>query len=388
MAELSDEIIHRAKQAPIEGMIQALDLRGLARAGGEWTGPCPICGGTDRFSINVRKGLFLCRLCESAGGRGDVIALVAFVKSCSFVQAVTWICGPQEGLTPAEQRARDAAMAAQAAEKAKDAAAFRARAMAEARRIWQEARPAEGSLVRHYLALRGFAPGLLPVLPPALRFQPDLAYMVQNPENDRWICAHRGPAMIAAIQGPDARLCAVHRTWFDPEAPLGKIAVHHPVTGALMPRKKVQGSKKGGAIRLSRGFDETLVMGEGIETTLSAQVSGAYPGAMFWAGVDLGNMAGRRQSGPGLKFAGLPEIEDDEAFVPPAGVTRLIYIQDGDSEPRETRAKLEAGLRRAMIKRPGLRGQIAAAPQGFDLNDVLLCPGADAAAPDPAGPQA
>jgi hypothetical protein len=116
-----------------------------------------------------------------------------------------------------------------------------------------------------------------------------------------------------------------------------------------------------------------MVMGEGIETTLSAMVSGVDAGAMFWAGVDLGNMAGRRViRGEGMKFAGLPDLDDDEAFVPPACVERLVYVMDGDSDPRLTRAKLEAGLRRAMVMRPGLQGQIAMAPQGLDLNDVLM----------------
>jgi hypothetical protein len=36
-----------------------------------------------------------------------------------------------------------------------------------------------------------------------------------------------------------------------------------------------------------------------------------------------------------------------------------------------TRAKLEAGLRRAMAHRPGLVGQIVKAGDGVDLNDVL-----------------
>ena len=50
-------------------------------------------------------------------------------------------------------------------------------------------------------------------------------------------------------------------------------------------------------------------------------------------------------------------------------------MQDGDSEPRLTRAKLVAGLRRAMLLRPGLKAQIVHAGAGVDLNDVLM--GAD-----------
>ena len=100
--------------------------------------------------------------------------------------------------------------------------------------------------------------------------------------------------------------------------------------------------------------------------------SGAQPDAAFWCLVDLGNMAGRQQSGPGLRHAGMPDLEDSEAFVPPAWVERLIYVMDGDSDPKPTRSNLVAGLRRAMALRPGLAGKIAASPAGFDLNDVLV----------------
>src|SRR5690606_20805524 len=139
-----------------------------------------------------------------------------------------------------------------------------------------------------------------------------------------------------------------------------------------LPAKKVLGSKKGGAIRLrSPAGATTLIMGEGIETTLSA-LAGAdvHPGAAYWAGVDLGNMAGRRKLGPGLKYAGLPDLDDAEAFVPPPQVERLIFVQDGDSDPRLTRAMLESGLRRAMALRPGLQGSIVFPGEGVDLNEV------------------
>ncbi|MFD1809298.1 hypothetical protein ACFSHQ_18085 [Gemmobacter lanyuensis] len=125
-----------------------------------------------------------------------------------------------------------------------------------------------------------------------------------------------------------------------------------------------------------------LIMGEGIETTLTALIADVPAGAGYWSGISLGNMAGQRRLGQGLKYAGLPDLGDAEAFVPPPGVERLIYVQDGDSEPKLTRAQLLAGLRRAMALRPGLRGQIVMAGAGVDLNDVLLGVGADAPHPD------
>lgn len=76
--------------------------------------------------------------------------------------------------------------------------------------------------------------------------------------------------------------------------------------------------------------------------------------------------------GRGLKHAGIPDMDDAEAFVPPPWVRQLVYVMDGDSDPRLTRAQLLAGIRRAMILRPGLRGRIVPCPEGADLNDVLL----------------
>jgi hypothetical protein len=54
-------------------------------AANEWAGPCPRCGGTDRFSINVRKGVFNCRRCKV--GRTDAIGLLRFVTGSTLAEA-------------------------------------------------------------------------------------------------------------------------------------------------------------------------------------------------------------------------------------------------------------------------------------------------------------
>jgi hypothetical protein len=137
----------------------------------------------------------------------------------------------------------------------------------------------------------------------------------------------------------------------------------------------VRGSKKGGAIRLHTPLDsDTLIMGEGIETTLTALAASPVEGAAYWAGVDLGNMSGRMRKVQGSRHSGVPDMADADAFVPPPWVRRLIFIQDGDSDPKATRAKLESGLRRAMARVVGLKGQIVHAGAGVDLNDVLNAP--------------
>lgn len=366
----TDHRLADAKAMPIEQVVHQLGIQNLARAGHELVGPCPACGGRDRFGVNLRKGVFLCRRCDAKGG---VIDLVMLTMGMEFKAALEWLVGPSQQLSPEERRKREERAERNRLINEARAARERADAIKLARDIWADGAKPEGTAVREYLSRRGIAQDLLPVLPTCLRFAPSLPFTVKAESG--WQVIHRGPAMLAAVQAPDGMLSAVHRTWIDLDRNNGKALITDPKTGEVLPSKKVIGSKKGGAIRLSRPSHqaEVMVMGEGIETTLSAMVSGVDPDAMFWAGVDLGNMAGRRKTrGEGVKFAGLPDMEDDEAFLPPPCVKRLVYVMDGDSEPRLTKAKLLAGLRRAMLKRPGLKGQIAAAPQGLDLNDVLM----------------
>lgn len=370
-----DPRLAEARAMDIASVVDRLELSGLSRAGSELIGPCPRCGGRDRFGINLRDNVFLCRRCD---GKGGVINLVMFVREVGFREALEWLCGPVEGISPEERRARERRAEENRIRNDERSARARARALRDAREIWQQAGPAQGSPVHDYLAARGIARAAYPRLPRCLRFHPSLGLMVQV--EGQWVEAHRGPAMLAAIQGPDGTFQGLHRTWFDIDRPKGKPHVLHPVSGAPMKVKKSLGSVKGGAIRLTAAAP-VLIMGEGIETTLTALLADTPPGAACWAGISLGNMAGQRRLGQGLRFAGMPDLGDRHAFVPPPGVERLIYVMDGDSEPRLTRAHLLAGLRRAMALRPGLQGQIVHAGAGVDLNDVLM--GAGAKAPDP-----
>ena len=57
----------------------------LKRQGRELVGPCPICGGTDRFAINFAKQVWNCRHC---GKGGDVIALIQHMDGVGFLEAI------------------------------------------------------------------------------------------------------------------------------------------------------------------------------------------------------------------------------------------------------------------------------------------------------------
>jgi phage/plasmid primase-like uncharacterized protein len=71
--------------------------------GAELVGPCPRCGGRDRFQISLRKRLFLCR----GTAAGDVIDLVRHIDDCSFAAAVETLTGqerPAVRVVPAPAR--------------------------------------------------------------------------------------------------------------------------------------------------------------------------------------------------------------------------------------------------------------------------------------------
>ena len=84
-----DQWVEQARAVPIES---ELARRGIKLNGKvERAGPCPKCGGDDRFSINTAKQVFNCRQC---GGRGDVIDLVRWLDGVDFIEACTTLAGP------------------------------------------------------------------------------------------------------------------------------------------------------------------------------------------------------------------------------------------------------------------------------------------------------
>jgi phage/plasmid primase-like uncharacterized protein len=69
---------------PIETVVAKFGLK-LRRQGRELVGPCPTCGGHDRFAVSPSKQLWNCRGCSLGG---DAIDLVRHVDGCSYGEAV------------------------------------------------------------------------------------------------------------------------------------------------------------------------------------------------------------------------------------------------------------------------------------------------------------
>lgn len=59
--------------------------------GGEYAGPCPFCGGVDRFHVQPATGWWFCRQCHPRGG--DAIDYVQRRKQLTFSEAVAFLVG-------------------------------------------------------------------------------------------------------------------------------------------------------------------------------------------------------------------------------------------------------------------------------------------------------
>jgi hypothetical protein len=86
----NSDIIIRARAIHIEDELARRNIR-LNGKTNERSGPCPKCGGNDRFSAHLGKQVFNCRGC-GAKGHG-AIDLVMFLDDCAFPAAVGTLTG-------------------------------------------------------------------------------------------------------------------------------------------------------------------------------------------------------------------------------------------------------------------------------------------------------
>jgi Protein of unknown function (DUF3631)/CHC2 zinc finger len=78
----------KARAVKIEAVLERRNIK--LRGGVERCGPCPKCGGEDRFSVNISKQVWNCRGCDKGG---DVVGLVEHLDGCDFIVACTTLTG-------------------------------------------------------------------------------------------------------------------------------------------------------------------------------------------------------------------------------------------------------------------------------------------------------
>jgi hypothetical protein len=96
--------VDRARSVHVNAIFAAHHIV-LPGKGSKRAGPCPKCGGDDRFAVDLGKELFNCRGCNAKGH--GAISLEQFIAGQSFLQAVETITGeppPQD--EPKEQKPR------------------------------------------------------------------------------------------------------------------------------------------------------------------------------------------------------------------------------------------------------------------------------------------
>ena len=237
----------------------------------EQDGPCLVCGGTDRFSINTRKQLFNCR----PSGGGDVIAMVMHLDGCSFAEAVQTLAGDKPRRpAPMVDLETMARVQIKARQDEIDQVRNEAERIVRAMDIWDDARWIETTPAEVYLHIHRRVEILAGASSAVLRFHPAC------PFGDA-----RHPCLIALVRNiitdePQA----IVRTALNPDGTTLKI-------GGKTARKSL-GLTSGGAVKLSDNAEITtcLGIGEGVETVLSMRQTPEFGLSPVWALISAGGL--------------------------------------------------------------------------------------------------
>ena len=192
-------------------------------------GPCPACGGKDRFRFDDKDGAgtFFCNACNAGDGFHLVqrVLGISFIESC---QRVSDVIGISDFVKPNQEKPVD----------------FKKLLID----LWKSSNPITGSdQASTYLHARGIS-----LTPENVRFCPE-CYESETKS--------RIPAMVALVSGSDGKGVTMHRTYLDGTK---KASLESPKK--LMPHR---GNMKGAAIRLFKPAD-VLGVAEGIETACAA----------------------------------------------------------------------------------------------------------------------
>jgi putative DNA primase/helicase len=291
------------------------------------SGPCPACGGRDRYTFDNRhlRGDFICRRC----GAGDGFTLLERVQGCTFTEARRRVLEVARVETPSNMPPAHAPAVRAAAISPTPLHTYRppARVLAVARGACALADCPDAVA---YLESRGLWP-----LPAgcALKAHPALEYWHE--------CQRVGvyAGLVAEVRDLAGELVTVHITYLENGR---KLATHEPrkILSPLIGRE-------GCAVRLvaqnpnALGIS-TVGIAEGIETALSAAALYSVP---VWAALNTSLLA---------------------RFEPPAGIELLHIYADAD------RGGLEAAGRLTQRLQGRVRFELHVPPAPHnDFNDVL-----------------
>ncbi|HAY10427.1 MAG TPA: hypothetical protein DCY18_10915 [Thauera sp.] len=271
-------------------------------------GPCPMCGGKDRFRFDDRegRGTYFCSGC----GAGDGVQLAMGITGLSFrdvAREVERIAGTVRPTAARPERSDDDKLAA-------------------LRRAFMASKPIErDDEACRYLAGRGLR---LYDLPESVRLHPSMAYW------DGGAVLGKFATMLATVTDAAGRAVSLHRTYLQDarKAPVPE------------PKKLMEGlALAGAAIRLTP-VSGTMGIAEGIETALAAAELFEVP---VWSCIST---------------AGI------ESFEPPEGVRHVIVFADNDRNFAGQAAAYRAAHRLAL---KGYEVEVCIPPTVGDWLDEL-----------------
>jgi hypothetical protein len=237
-----ESAIERARQADILSLAERLGAK-LKRTGvSEWAGPCPVCGGKDRFGVNITKQVWNCRGCSRGG---DVIDLAQHAGGETFAEAIAALSGETPAGFKFSARQRDPNDDHDDVRRRRDMA----------RGLWAQRKPPAGSIAETYLRkARGYG-GPLPATLGFLRPFKDYP-----------------PSLIAAFAMPEEAEPGVLRAPLDVDAvQLIALRADGSNKAAVEIQKRTIGSPKGMPIAVAPANDLLAIsVHEGIEDALSA----------------------------------------------------------------------------------------------------------------------
>jgi putative DNA primase/helicase len=277
-------------------------------------GPCPVCGGKDRYRFDNKhaRGGYFCNGC----GAGDGFTLLQRVHGWDFKTA-------RARVIEAAGLERTPVTSIAVPRYRVDAPAI-ARPSGRVLRLKREACAlADCPDVIEYLRGRALWPAAART---SLRAHAGLEYFEEGRKVGRY------PALLAAVRDIDGDLVTIHTTYLEAGRKLT----------AREPRKLLSpmNGRDGCAVRLQRITGDVLGIAEGIESALSA---GTLHGLPVWAALNTAMLA---------------------KFTPPAEVTRLVIFADPDDPGLTAAERLTERLKdRLTIE---LR-----TPADGDWNDVL-----------------
>jgi phage/plasmid primase-like uncharacterized protein len=308
MTAVSDGRIEQARAVPIEDELARRGIK-LRRTGAELNGPCPVCGGTDRFAVHLKKQCWNCRCC---GVGGNVIRLVQHVDGVDFKTAVETLVG---------DAARPAARPARAQP---DNGEDERRRLDLANAIWHATQPFGPEAIA-YFNRRGIDIDMVPEHG-GLRFHPRCPWQ-----------GARAPCVVGRFTGAiDNQPRGIWR---------------RPLTGE---KPKAFGPTAGCVIRLwpDEAVERSLVIGEGVETVLAAATLFRHRGRLLrpaWAATTAGNM---------------------ESFPVLSGIEALTLLVDNDTNGAGQRAAAICSRRWTTAGRPVTR--LTPKKAGADFNDLVF----------------